>query len=68
MRPRPVVSRASRLAAAPMQANNAAPVLGSGCGTCTGAGLKPGMPERMPVRAITRSSTGGSSRHRPFMP
>ena len=68
MRPRPVLSRASRPAAAPMQANSAAPVLGSGCGTCTGAGRKPGMPASTPTRAMTRSSTGGSSRQRPCMP
>ena len=67
-RPRPVVSRASRPAATPMQANSAAPALGSGCGTWMGAGRKPGIPFSTPARASARSSTGGSSRQGPFMP
>ena len=52
----------------PMEANSAAPTLGSGCTTCTGPGRYPGMVSRMPMRAMTSSSMAGSSLSGPLLP
>ena len=68
VRPRPVLSRASKAAAMPRHAKRAEPTLGKGCTTCTGGGRNPGIPPSTPIRARTRSSIGGSSFKAPRLP
>ena len=66
--PAPVFSLAYRAAATPRAARTPAPTLGNGCITWTGPGRKDGWFARMPMRAMTMSSSAGWSLRGPSRP